>query len=304
MAPSGEKEKHTAALSSVVAAIGLTSFKIVVGLLTGSLGILAEAAHSGLDLVAALVTFLAVRLSGKPADNDHLYGHGKIENLSALFETLLLLGTCVWIIYEAVQRLFYKKVEIDVSIWAFIVMVTSIGIDFSRSRLLYRTARKYHSQALEADALHFSTDIWSSTVVIAGLLLVWISELVPSLNFLRQADAVAALGVAIIVVYVSFQLGIRTVQALLDSAPAGLADHIKTVVESLPGVADCHNVRVRHSGPSYFIDVHVLLDGEQSLTEAHALTETIEDAIKNILPEADITVHPEPLVEQAISGDN
>ncbi len=304
MMQAGNKEKRTAALSSVVAAVGLTSFKIVVGLLTGSLGILAEAAHSGLDLVAALVTFLAVRLSGKPADDDHPYGHGKIENLSALFETLLLLGTCVWIINEAVQRLFFKRVEIDVSIWAFVVMLTSIAIDFSRSRILYRAARKYHSQALEADALHFSTDIWSSTVVIAGLLMVWVSEIYPPLYFLRQADAVAALGVAIIVVYVSIQLGVRTIQALLDTAPAGLADKIKTVVESLPGVADCHNVRVRHSGPSYFIDVHVLLDGEQTLNEAHALTETIEDTIKNILPEADVTVHPEPLVVEAISGDN
>ena len=304
MMQAGNKEKRTAALSSVVAAVGLTSFKIVVGLLTGSLGILAEAAHSGLDLVAALVTFLAVRLSGKPADDDHPYGHGKIENLSALFETLLLLGTCVWIINEAVQRLFFKRVEIDVSIWAFVVMLTSIAIDFSRSRILYRAARKYHSQTLEADALHFSTDIWSSTVVIAGLLMVWVSEIYPPLYFLRQADAVAALGVAIIVVYVSIQLGVRTIQALLDTAPAGLADKIKTVVESLPGVADCHNVRVRHSGPSYFIDVHVLLDGEQTLNEAHALTETIEDTIKNILPEADVTVHPEPLVVEAISGDN
>lgn len=301
---SGELEKSHAALSSVLAAVVLTTFKIVVGLMTGSLGILAEAAHSGLDLVAALVTFLAVRLSGKPADSDHPYGHGKIENLSALFETLLLLITCVWIIYEAIIRLFYKPAEIDVSIWGFIVMLTSIGIDFSRSRMLYRAARKYRSQALEADALHFSTDIWSSSVVIVGLLLVLVSEKFPSLRFLRQADAIAALGVALIVIYISIQLGIRTVQALLDSAPVGLAEEIKTAVETVPGVANCHNVRLRHSGPSYFIDVHVLLDGEQSLNEAHALTETIEDAINKILPEADVTVHPEPLVEESISvGD-
>src|SRR5512146_1554161 len=133
-----EREKKSAALSSVIAAIGLTTFKIIVGILTGSLGILAEAAHSGLDLVAALVTFFAVRISGKPADEEHRYGHGKIENLSALFETVLLLITAVWIIYEAIQRLFFKPVEVEISIWAFIVMGVSIVIDYTRSRILYR----------------------------------------------------------------------------------------------------------------------------------------------------------------------
>ncbi|HEY6074066.1 MAG TPA: cation diffusion facilitator family transporter, partial [Anaerolineales bacterium] len=153
-----QKEKSAAALSSVVAAVGLTSFKITVGLLTNSLGILAEAAHSGLDLVAALMTFFAVRIADKPADREHNFGHGKVENLSALFETVLLLATSAWIIYEAVQRLFYKSVHVEASIWSFIVMGSSIVIDYTRSRILYRAARKYNSQALEADALHFSTD--------------------------------------------------------------------------------------------------------------------------------------------------
>ncbi len=173
-----EKEKRGAAMSSVVAAVFLTLIKVIVGLMTGSLGILAEAAHSGLDLVAALVTFFAVRLSDQPPDREHLYGHGKIENLSALIETLLLLITCVWIIYEAIQRLFFKHVEIEASLAAFAVMVISIVVDVSRSRLLYKMAHKHKSQALEADALHFSTDIWSSAVVIVGLGLVWLSQTV------------------------------------------------------------------------------------------------------------------------------
>ncbi len=171
-----EKEKRRAALSSVVAAVFLTTLKLVVGLMTGSLGILAEAAHSGLDLVAALVTFFAVRIADRPPDDRYRYGYGKVENLSALIETLLLLITCIWIIYEAIQRLFFKSVEIEASIWAFGVMAVSIVVDVSRSRLLYHVARKHNSQALEADALHFSTDIWSSAVVIVGLGLVWISE--------------------------------------------------------------------------------------------------------------------------------
>ncbi len=290
-----DREKNAAALSSVVAAVGLTTMKIVVGVLTGSLGILAEAAHSGLDLVAALVTLLAVRIAGRPADESHRYGHGKVENLSALFETVLLLVTCVWIIYEAIQRLFYKEVEIEVSFWSFLVMAVSIGVDWTRSRVLYRAARAHRSQALEADALHFSTDIWSSSVVIVGLCSVLIAEAVPGLAFLKKADAVAALGVALIVVYVSVEMGMRTIQGLLDAAPKGMVERIKKRVEALPGVTDCHNVRVRYSGPRLFIDAHVLLDGSQSLHEAHLLTDQIEQAIHEILPEADVTVHPEPV---------
>ncbi len=293
-ARTADREKRWAALTSVVAAIALTSFKIIVGLATGSLGILAEAAHSGLDLVAAVVTFLAVRLSGKPADKEHQYGHGKIENLSALFETFLLLLTCVWIIYESIQRLFFKTVEIDVTFWAFLVMIVSITIDFSRSRVLYRAARKHNSQALEADALHFSTDIWSSSVVIAGLFLVKLSEWVPGLTFLKQADAVAAMVVAGIVVYVSMQLGIRTIHGLLDTAPKGMAEKIQATVEGLLGVIDCHHVRVRYSGPQIFVDAHILVSPDLTIVEVHDLTDKIEAVIRQIIPGADITVHPEP----------
>ncbi len=289
-----EKEKTAAALSSVVAAVGLTTFKIIVGVATGSLGILAEAAHSGLDLVAALVTLFAVRLSDKPADPEHLYGHGKIENLSALFETLLLLGTCVWIIYEAIQRLFFKQVAVEASIWGFIVMAISIVVDVTRSRVLAAAAKKHNSQALEADALHFSTDIWSSSVVIIGLLGVFLAGRFPMLSFLHKADAVAALGVAVIVVYISIQLGGRTIQALLDSAPTGMAAKITQIVEALPGVIDCHNVRIRYSGPHMFVDVHVTMDGSLSLYNAHHLSDQIEREVHQISPGSDVTVHPEP----------
>lgn len=290
----GLHEKRFVALSSVIAAVGLTLFKVVVGLTTGSLGILAEAAHSGLDLMAAVMTFLAVRFSGKPADRNHLYGHGKVENLSALFETVLLLVTCFWIIYEATHRLLYHAVALKVTFWSFAVMITSIVVDLSRSRALSRAAKRYNSQALEADALHFSTDIWSSVVVILGLVLVKVSDWAPSLVSMRQADSVAAIVVGLIVVYVSIKLGIRTIQALLDVAPSGLEKRIISAVEVLPGVTDCHNVRLRYSGPQLFVDIHVLVDGNQTLKEAHNLTEEIENAIQKLIPNADVTVHPEP----------
>jgi cation diffusion facilitator family transporter len=289
-----EQEKKSAALYSVVSAVGLTVFKIIVGVLTFSLGILAEAAHSGLDLAAALVTYLAVRLSGKPADEDHLYGHGKIENLSALFEALLLLGTCAWIVYEAMHRLFFKPVNIEVTFWAFAVMAASIIVNFFNSRRLYKAARKHRSQALEADALHFKTDIWSSGVVLLGLAFVKVGEWIPPLAFLRQADSIAALGVAVIVIFVSIELGRRTIRSLLDTAPIGSVAEISKAVEALPGVINCHHVRVRISGPQIFIDAHVLLDGSQTLDEAHALTEVIEKTIQKLMPHADVMVHPEP----------
>ena len=289
-----EREKRNAALTSVIAAMGLTAIKIIVGVFTGSLGILAEAAHSGLDLVAAIMTLLAIRISDRPADPEHNYGHGKVENLSALFETLLLLGTCVWIIYEAMQRLFFKPVEIDVSIWAFIVMAISIVVDSSRSRVLNRVAKKYNSQALEADGLHFSTDIWSSSVVIVGLFCVKLGDWFPKLKFLHHADAVAALAVAMIVVLISVRLGMRTITALLDTAPKGLKEKVTREVESIEGVADCHHVRIRHSGAKIFLDIHILVDGGKSLKEVHDLTEKIENRIEQIIPDVDVTVHPEP----------
>jgi cation diffusion facilitator family transporter len=288
------REKRSAALSSVIAAVGLTTFKLVVGLFTGSLGILSEAAHSGLDLIAALITFLAVRASDKPADERHHYGHGKIENLSALVETLLLFITCAWIIYEAIQRLFFKQVHVEASIWAFVVMGTSIIVDISRSRVLMNAARKHKSQALEADALHFSTDIWSSTVVILGLIGIKLASFFPSLGFLDKMDTIAALGVSAIVIVVSYRLGKRSVDALLDTAPKGLEQKIITRVENQPGVIECHRVRVMPSGANLFIDAHVVLEDKLPLVDVHSLLNRLEDEIRDIAPGADITIHPEP----------
>lgn len=292
---SADKDKRSVALISLGAAIGLTGFKLVIGVLTGSLGILAEAAHSGLDLVAAAATYIAVRISSKPPDQTHHYGHGKVENLSALFETGLLLITCAWIIYAAVERLIFKTVEVEVTFWSFAVMATSIVIDVTRSRALYRAAKQYGSQALEADALHFQTDIWSSAVVILGLICVKINELMPGAAFLKQADTIAALGVALLVITITSRLGFRSVHALLDGAPEGLERRIIDTVEAIPGIGNCHNVRMRYSGSRLFVDIHVLMDGGQTLRQAHDTTEEIERAIQQLVADADVTVHPEPV---------
>ena len=294
--PAAEREKRWVAMTSFWAAMGITLFKVVVGLLTGSLGILAEAAHSGLDLVAAGATWVAIRIAGKPADADHPYGHGKVENLSALFATLLLLLTCAGILYGAIERLFFTDVAVEVTVWSFLAMGTSIVVDYSRSRALGRAARKHNSQALEADALHFETDIWSSAAVIVGLVCVKLGQWQTGWAFLRHADALAALLVAVIALWITATLGLRTIRALLDAAPAGLAPRIVATVAALPGVVDCHKVRIRPSGPRVFVDMHVRADGNQTLAQVHALTEEIQQAVRAIAPTADVTIHAEPVV--------
>jgi cation diffusion facilitator family transporter len=290
-------EKQSAAASSVAAGIFLTGIKLVIALLTGSLGILAEAAHSGLDLVAAGITLLAVRVSDRPADESHPYGHGKVENLSALAETGLLLITCVWILYEAIRRLVFVKVEVDPSGWAFLTMFVSIAVDFSRSRKLARVARKYNSQALEADALHFSTDIWSSAVVIVGLALVLYGKVTGAEAVFLRADAAAAIIVALIVVFVSLKLGRRTVDALLDRAPIGLAERYTSALSAVDGVLRVSRVRVRNVGSQVFVDLNVDVPRHLSFEESHDVTRRARDAVCGISPDADVVVHADPVAE-------
>ena len=289
----GSSEKSSVALTSVLAALLLTGTKIGIGFWTGSLGVLAEAMHSGLDLVAALVTLWAVRASGRPADSEHAYGHGKIENLSALFETLLLLGTCAWIIKEAVTRLFFRaEIHVEANVWSFLVVIASIVVDYSRSRALLRVAKKFESQALEADALHFATDIWSSLVVLLGLAGVFVAHEF-KIPWLTKADAVAALGVAVVVVVVSIRLGKKSIADLLDTVPSDLATRIAGFAR-VEGVREVRHVRVRRSGPEVFIDLSIVVDRRESLQRGHEIACGAEAAIKRELPRADIVVHVEP----------
>ncbi len=294
------REKTMVALSSVGAAIGLTTLKIVVALLTGSLGILAEAAHSGLDLVAALMTFFAVRVADKPADATHNYGHYKIENLSAFFEAVLLLVTALWVIYEAVRRLLLHEGQVNISIWAFVVMLISIGVDITRSRVLLRVARRLGSQALEADALHFSTDIWSSAVVIAGLLVVWLTHHFALPAWLSQADAIAALGVSGIVIWVGLRLAKETIDALVDRAPDELIPQIQGQIDHVKGVTEIRRIRMRRAGNKLFTDVIIAAPRTYTFEQIHELSEDVEkaarDGLHTVSPqgEVDVVVHVEP----------
>lgn len=294
-----QREKGRAALSSVAAAVVLTSLKLVVGLLTGSLGILAEALHSALDLVAAALTYIAVRLSGQPPDFEHRYGHGRVENLSAFVEAGLLLITAAWVSYESIRRIFFTEVHVEASVWAFVVMLISIGIDIGRSRHLARMAKKHNSQALAADALHFRTDIWSSAVVLLGLAAISLGQWLGTDlgGWLPKADALAALGVAGIIVFVTGRLLRETVDDLLDRAPGETADLIVEAVERVPGVIDCRRVRLRRAGHLVFADVVIGVARTATFAEEHAITEEVERAITDSLgsDQADVVVHSEPV---------
>jgi len=294
------REKQRVALASVLAAALLAALKFSVGIATGSLGILSDGAHSGLDLIAAGVTYFSVRVSDKPADSSHPFGHGKVENLSAFIETALLLVTCAWISVAALRRLFFQEVHVNPSVWAFGVMAVSIIVDTFRSRSLSRVAQKYNSQALEADALHFSTDVYSSSVVMLGLLLVFISERW-RIPWLELADPVAALAVAGIVVSISLRLGRKTVDALVDAAPEGVAASIQETVASVRGVLHGDRIRVRRSGSRLFVDLRLTLESNIPLEHAQSVMDLVDSRVRELFPAADVVIHATP--REPASGD-
>jgi len=281
-----EQEKKKVALLSVFAAIFLTAFKFVIGILSGSLGILSEALHSALDLVAAVITYFSVSISDKPSDRNHHFGHGKVENLSALIETILLLVTCVWVIYEAIHRLSTGAMEIKVSAWAYVVVITSIAIDFTRSRALKKVAKKHNSQALEADALHFSTDIWSSSVVLVGLICAQFGYYI--------ADALAALFVAGIIIYVSFQLGKKAIDVLLDTAPTESISKVESILQNNPEVKHFHNLKMRTAGADTFIKFNIHLDPSLDFQRVHEICDALEVEIGNAIERSETFIHAEP----------
>ena len=293
------REKQLAALGSIVSAVLLVSLKTFLALVTGSLGILSETLHSILDLVAAVITYLSVRVADKPADEEHQFGHGKVESFSAFVETGLLLVTAVYIIWEAFDRLLFRHVTIEPSVTAILILLAAVGIDLLRSRTLSRVAKKYPSEALEADALHFSTDVWSTLVVVVGITAAWLGQKY-RVEWLTYADSIAALGVAGVILWIGSRLGKRTLDALLDVAPSGLQQRIAQAVDELEGVLNAERVRVRRSGQRYFVDVTVSMPRTTSLEQAHATSDAVEKRIEQIVP-SDVTVHMEP---RAASGEN
>ncbi len=281
-----QDEKEKVALGSIVASAGLTLAKGVVGVLTGSLAILSEAAHSLLDLAATVMTYIAVRISGRPADEEHHYGHGKVESVAALVETGLLFVLSGIVIWEAGKRLVEVNVVVEASAAAFAVIVISIVVDFFRARLLYRVAAETASEALEADALHFGSDMWSSLAVLIGLVGV-------ALGY-SWADAAAALIVALFVCLAGWRLGRRTVDTLLDTAPAGASDRLLSIAMRVPGVAEVERVRARRVGSQVFVEMNIRVSRTLPIDRVAALKEALSRAIRADMPEAEVSITTEP----------
>jgi len=279
--------KEQVALSSIAASAALTAAKAAVGFATGSLAILSEAGHSLLDLAATVMTYFAVRISGKPADKEHHYGHGKVESVSALAATALLFLLSVVVVWEALRRLIFAEGHgVEATPWAFAVIIASIVIDFFRARVLYRVARDTASEALEADALHFGSDMWSSAAVLAGLIAV-------ALGY-PWADSVAAVVVAIFICVAGWRLGRRTIDTLTDTAPEGAAEKIAPAVQRIPGVVALERLRVRQAGAVLFVDLVVAVSRTLPLDRVAAVKDRIVSIVRADSPEAEVTVTTEP----------
>jgi len=287
--------KQTVALTSIAASAGLTIAKAVVGFATGSLAILSEAAHSLIDLAATVMTYFAVRIADMPADAEHHYGHGKVESLSALAETALLFVLSGVVIWEAGLRLVgVENKPVEATIAAFAVMVISIVVDFGRSRALYRAAAAHRSEALEADALHFSSDMWSSAAVILGLVGLRLGY--------AWADSAAALVVALFVCLAGWRLGRRTIETLTDTAPAGAVERISEVVRKVKGVVDVRRVRARKVGPRLFVDLDIAASRSLPLDRVMALKQEITNALARAMPETELNavVSPRALDDETV----
>jgi len=283
-----QREKEYVALTSIAASAGLTIAKGIVGFSTGSLAILSEAGHSLIDCGAAIMTYVAVRVSGKPADEHHHYGHGKVESVSALGETALLFLLSGIVIWEGVMRLLNREPnDVNATYWAFGVIIASIVIDYYRARALTRTAKKTQSQALEADALHFSSDMWSSGAVLIGLAGVWFGY--------GWADSAAALVVAVLVCVAGWRLGHRTILTLTDTAPKGAAETITHVVGMVPGVVAVEQVRARDAGDRTFVDVTVAVNRALPLERVAEIKAAVMAAVAANMPRTETSVTTDPI---------
>lgn len=277
--------KEKVALSSFFIAVFLTAFKGIVGFLSGSLGIISEAIHSAMDMFAAGITFFSVKFSSKPPDERHNYGHGKIENISALIEAFLLLITSIWVLFEAYERLSGKSVNVVVNFWSFFVIIFAIIIDINRARILKKAAIEHNSQALEADALHFSSDILTSGVVILGLIF--------TLLKIPVADSIAAIIVSLVVLYMSLKLAYNAANQLLDIAPFSKTT-IMEIVSQIPEVREVHDIRIRSSGSIIFVEMNIHVDPNISIEDAHRISHQVEEKIRNEFANCQIHIHQEP----------
>lgn len=290
--PVGERRQaQRIAFVSLLAALGLVAAKLVTGLATGSLAILSEAAHSALDAGATALTFAMVRVASRPPDEEHPYGHGKAENISALIETFALLGLSALIALRALSSLISGEAhEVEATWYGFAVIGLSIVVDANRSRILRRAGERLRSPALQADALHFTADLLTSAVVLVGLVFVRAGY--------TSADAIGSLLIAGYVAYSSIKLGRGSIDVLMDRAPTGAIERISEVAIAVPEVEEVRRVRLRYVGGQPQTDVVIAVSRRVPLEKAHEVTEQVEKAIAALEPGADVVVHVEPLANE------
>jgi cation diffusion facilitator family transporter len=286
-------EKRRVALHSMLAAAAMTVLKLAAGLVSGSLGVLSDAAHSGLDLVGVTLTYFSVNVSDKPADEDHTYGHGKIENLSAFLETGLMAVSCAWIIWEAMHRILVRIVALHHSIWPVLVLVASIGVDYWRSKRLRAVAKRTGSPALATDAFHFASDIWSTVAVLCGLGASWVGTQF-GVGWLRYADPFAAVVVSLMILRMTLRIGRETVSVLMDEVPIETRRRLVHEVEQVEGVLEVEQARVRRSGSGYFADLTLALPRRFTFEHTGELVREATEAAQRALPEADVVIHTVP----------
>lgn len=293
-------QKRRVALHSMVAAGAMTLLKLAAGLLSGSLGVLSDAAHSALDLVGVTLTFFSVQVSDKPADEDHTYGHGKVENLTAFGEAGLMAVSCAWIIWEAMQRIVHQSVVLRHSLWPVLVLLTSIGVDWWRSRRLRAVAERTGSPALATDAFHFASDIWSTVAVLCGLTATWIGARM-GIGWLRYADPFAAVLVSLMILRMTLHLGRETVAVLMDEVPAETRHRLVAEVERVDGVLAVEQARVRRAGARYFADLTLALPRRYTFEHTGELVRAATEAVHRALPTADVVIHTVPREARAES---
>lgn len=293
--------KAIAAGSSVLWSALLTIMKFIVGILTGSLGILSEALHSALDMLAALGTYFAVKIAARPADAEHPFGHGRIESLTALAETLLLLVTAGWVILEAIDRLTATDTEVlhvETNIWAFVVIIVSLVVDINRAAMLRRVAKETKSDALEADAAHFASDIWSSAAVLLGISGAAVAHMTVEGSWLHwlllRADVLASLAVALLILHICWELGCKSINNLMDKTDGATAHTVRKLMSERMPAYPLQKLRVREVGNKAYIEMVVAVPRELHVDTAHDISEAIEELISTSLPGAETAVHMHP----------
>ncbi|MEA2574501.1 MAG: hypothetical protein QOH93_1799, partial [Chloroflexia bacterium] len=290
------REKNWAALSSMIVAVFLTAAKLAAGLISGSLGLLSEALHSAMDLVGTILSFAAVRISSRPPDATHPYGHAKVESLSALVAVGILSLTALGILREAFGRITGAHVVPQQNWIGIAVLVVAVVVDYTRSRYLRRVAEEHGSAALAADAAHFATDLLGSLAVLFGLLVVTLGTLLgwPS-QVLSFVDASAGALVAFIILWVAAQLALRAANALTDRVPPGLIGEVVAAAAGTPNMIGNPSARVRFVGDQPYADVSINVARGLSLERSREVSQEVVSRVQRVLPHADVVVHTQPV---------